>query len=228
MLLFLARASISGTRSVGWPFNFLHLDTIVHTTLPISSYYPECCVPESSPIGESLHHFRRDAPAGSIVSEFPQSPLRVDPRLHLAMPQNYGATSPPATPSSARQRPQNGQIQATPAKSISSLEPQGTVWSSTVNLANTTIGAGALAFPSAFSAMGLVPGIMSCLISATTAAFGLYLLSRCATQVGQRPGDEGRKASFNEVARISFGKGWITRLFDVSLRMTMEHAAGDS
>lgn len=90
------------------------------------------------------------------------------------------------------------------------------MWSSTVNLANTTIGAGALAFPSAFSAMGLVPGITSCIVSACTAAFGLYLLSRCATQVGQRAGDEGRKASFNEVARISFGKGWITRLFDVS------------
>lgn len=133
------------------------------------------------------------------------------------MPQNYGATSPPITPASRRQLGRDGRTpQATPAKSIASPEPQGTVFSSTVNLANTTIGAGALAFPSAFAAMGLVHGIASCLISATTAAFGLYLLSRCATQVGQRPGDEWRKPSFNEVARISFGKGWITRLFDVS------------
>jgi amino acid permease len=77
------------------------------------------------------------------------------------------------------------------------------------------IGAGALAFPSAFAALGLIPGIVTCLISACLTASGLYLLSRCATVVGTRPGDEGRKASFNEVARLTFGKGWATRLFDV-------------
>jgi amino acid permease len=64
--------------------------------------------------------------------------------------------------------------------------------------------------------MGLIPGIVSCLVSACTAVFGLWLLSRCATLVGVRPGDEGRKASFNEVARLAFGKGWVMRLFDVS------------
>jgi amino acid permease len=92
-----------------------------------------------------------------------------------------------------------------------------TVRSSVTNLANTVIGAGALAFPSAFAAMGLIPGIISCLASGSLTCFGLYLLSRCATQVGKRPGDEGRKASFNEVARLAFGKKWIMRLFDVSV-----------
>lgn len=92
----------------------------------------------------------------------------------------------------------------------------GTVFSSIVNLTNTTVGAGALAFPSAFAAMGLVPGVVSCVVSATTAAFGLYCLSRCATHTGVRPGEEGRKASFNEVARLAFNKGWVTRVFDVS------------
>ena len=92
----------------------------------------------------------------------------------------------------------------------------GTVVSSTSNLANTVLGTGALAFPSAFSAMGLIPGALSCGLSAVTAAFGLYLLSRCATQTGVRPGEEGRKASFNEVARLAFNKSWVTRIFDVS------------
>jgi hypothetical protein len=159
-----------------------------------------------------IHH-RESGLATTTILEVPLRKPRSEPAG--IMSQNYGATSPPVTPASRRRMPTD-QVYTTPAKSISSLEPQGTVWSSIVNLTNTTVGAGALAFPSAFSAMGLVPGVASCLVSASTAAFGLYLLSRCATQVGQRPGDEGRKASFNEVARISFGKGWITRLFDVS------------
>ena len=104
------------------------------------------------------------------------------------------------------------------ARTLQAMEEDktGTVFSSIVNLTNTTVGAGALAFPSAFAAMGLVPGALSCGLSAATAAFGLYLLSRCATQTGIRPGEEGRKASFNEVARITFNKGWVTRIFDVS------------
>ena len=75
---------------------------------------------------------------------------------------------------------------------------------------------GALAFPSAFASMGLIPGILSCAFSASTSIFGLYLLSRCATMVGKKPGQETTKASFNEVAKMTFGKGWATRVFDVS------------
>ncbi|KAK4684951.1 hypothetical protein P7C73_g5205, partial [Tremellales sp. Uapishka_1] len=89
--------------------------------------------------------------------------------------------------------------------------------SSVTNLANTIIGSGALAFPSAFASMGLAVGFLSCAFSGVTAFFGLYLLSRCATRVGERPGDEGRKASFNEVARLTFGKGWATRGFDLAI-----------
>lgn len=95
-------------------------------------------------------------------------------------------------------------------------QPGASVLSSVSNLANTIIGSGALAFPAAFASMGMVSGIVSCLFSASTATFGLWLLSRCALLVGQRPGDEGRMASFNEVARLAFGKGWVMRLFDVS------------
>jgi hypothetical protein len=35
--------------------------------------------------------------------------------------------------------------------------------------------------------------------------------------VGKKPGQETTKASFNEVAKMTFGKGWATRLFDVRL-----------
>jgi hypothetical protein len=34
--------------------------------------------------------------------------------------------------------------------------------------------------------------------------------------VGKKPGQETTKASFNEVAKMTFGKGWATRVFDVS------------
>lgn len=60
--------------------------------------------------------------------------------------------------------------------------------SSVSNLANTIIGSGALAFPSAFASMGILPGIVSCAFSGATSGFGLYLLSRCATQVGRPVG----------------------------------------
>lgn len=119
----------------------------------------------------------------------------------------YGATSPP--------RPSSG---ASVADYTLRAPKDGhaSVISSVSNLSNTILGAGALAFPSAFAAMGLLPGSFSCALSGATAVFGLYLLSRCATVVATRPGDEGKKASFNEIAKLTFGKGWATKAFDVS------------
>jgi amino acid permease len=122
----------------------------------------------------------------------------------------YGAFSPPGTPGT----PASTRTFSLPTKP--GHKGIASIHSSVVNLANTIIGAGALAFPSAFAAMGLMPGVISCLFSGLTSIFGLYLLSRCAAVVGTAPGDEGKKASFSEVARITFGKGWAMRLFDVS------------
>ncbi|WVQ76391.1 hypothetical protein IAR50_006057 [Cryptococcus sp. DSM 104548] len=123
------------------------------------------------------------------------------------MPADYGAASPPRTSSAS--------------STISLVDPpkhgHASITSSVTNLSNTILGAGALAFPSALAAMGIVPGMLSCLSSGMSAMFGLYLLSRCATVVGTRPGDEGRKASFNEVARLTFGKGWATKVFDLAI-----------
>ncbi len=130
--------------------------------------------------------------------------------------QNYGTASPPASSSST--------LPPTPSRPRRAIdEAQASIPSSVTNLANTVIGAGALAFPSAFAAMGLLPGMFTCVMSGCFAAFGLYLLSRCATLVGKRPGHEGRKSSFNEVARLTFGKGWATKLFDVSWPTGTEH-----
>jgi hypothetical protein len=46
--------------------------------------------------------------------------------------------------------------------------------------------------------------------------------------VGKKPGQETTKASFNEVAKMTFGKGWATRVFDVSWQWleTREQADG--
>ncbi|WWD22334.1 hypothetical protein CI109_106825 [Kwoniella shandongensis] len=122
---------------------------------------------------------------------------------------DYGATSPPGSSSSSTIRKPSSQA---PPK-----DGHASVTSSVTNLTNTIVGAGALAFPSAFASMGMIPGIISCAFSAMTAMFGLYLLSRCASVVGTRPGEQGRKASFNEVARLTFGKGWATRAFDLAI-----------
>ncbi|KAK8845389.1 hypothetical protein IAR55_006102 [Kwoniella newhampshirensis] len=122
---------------------------------------------------------------------------------------DYGATSPPASSSSST-------LQNT-TRHLPTKDGHASVTSSVTNLTNTIVGAGALAFPSAFASMGIIPGVISCAFSAVTAMFGLYLLSRCASVVGTRPGEEGRKASFNEVARLTFGKGWATRAFDLAI-----------
>ena len=155
------------------------------------------------PVHQSLHPIDLSSPLSASS--------RSSSDTSHSMPQhNYGTTSPPASSSTT--------LPPTPSRSRHD-EGHASIFSSVTNLANTVIGAGALAFPSAFAAMGLIPGAISCLFSGSLTIFGLYLLSRCATLVGKRPGDEGRKASFNEVARLTFGKGWATNLFDVSLQL---------
>lgn len=131
-------------------------------------------------------------------------------------PQAYGATPTSNRTQRSRQVSRRTPRRSAPPEPPAQEQGHATIQSSVSNLANTIIGAGALAFPSAFASMGLIPGILSCAFSASTSIFGLYLLSRCATMVGKKPGQETTKASFNEVARLTFGKGWATRVFDVS------------
>ena len=110
--------------------------------------------------------------------------------------------------------------------------------------------------------MGLIPAFFSCIFAGACSAFGLYLLSLCARQVGRpvnqpatafsssgpntpakhtplrqrEDGDEDDladlsfartivsrvnyekpEASFNQVARLTFGEGWATRCFDAAI-----------
>ncbi|RXK37644.1 vacuolar amino acid transporter 5 [Tremella mesenterica] len=138
----------------------------------------------------------------------------------MSQPQ-YGTSSP--APASAYNnfispaRSRRSHRSARSARSIAQSQGSATIISSISNLANTIIGAGALAFPSAFATMGIIPGVVSCAFCGITSFFGLYLLSRCATIVGRQPGHEMKKASFNEVAKIAFGKGWATRVFDLAI-----------
>ncbi|KAJ3303091.1 hypothetical protein HDV03_004170 [Kappamyces sp. JEL0829] len=76
-------------------------------------------------------------------------------------------------------------------------QPSGTVLSSFYNITNTILGSGMLAMPSALAATGLGFGIVMIGLCAAASAFGLFLLSRIAAQVG-------RKSSFFTCASITY------------------------
>lgn len=77
------------------------------------------------------------------------------------------------------------------------INPSGTILSSSINIANTILGSGMLAMPSALAATGLAGGIGMIAIAGCLSALGLFLLGRMAAQVG-------RKASFNTCASITY------------------------
>ena len=54
----------------------------------------------------------------------------------------------------------------------------------TVNLIKSIIGSGMLAFPSAFVALGYIPGVTFTILCAYFASFGLKIYSSCAVRVG--------------------------------------------
>jgi len=81
--------------------------------------------------------------------------------------------------------------------------------SSNVNLVNTIVGAGTLAMPLAMSHMGIVLGTLVILWSGTTAAFGLYLQSRCARYL------ERGTASFFALSQITYPNAAV--LFDAAI-----------
>ncbi|KAL1743260.1 transmembrane amino acid transporter protein-domain-containing protein [Schizophyllum fasciatum] len=77
------------------------------------------------------------------------------------------------------------------------------------NLANTIIGSGMLTFPLAMASAGILPGIITCIFSGSVAAFGLYLLSLCATKTPHR------RSSFFAVAQMTFPRAAV--FFDVAI-----------
>jgi len=81
--------------------------------------------------------------------------------------------------------------------------------SSVGNLANTIIGSGMLTFPLAMASAGLIPGMITCMLSGGVAAFGLYLLSLCAVKAPHR------RASFFAVAELTFPRAAV--FFDAAI-----------
>ncbi|KAK2463582.1 hypothetical protein APHAL10511_004333 [Amanita phalloides] len=77
------------------------------------------------------------------------------------------------------------------------------------NLSNTIIGSGMLTFPLAMATQGVMPGIITCLLSGGVAAFGLYLLSLCATKT------QHRRASFFAVAQLTYPRAAV--FFDAAV-----------
>ncbi|KAH7927298.1 vacuolar amino acid transporter 5 [Leucogyrophana mollusca] len=97
-------------------------------------------------------------------------------------------------------------------------EGPATIVSSVSNLANTIIGSGMLTFPLALASAGIIPGMITCVLSGAVGAFGLYLLSLCARYTPHR------RSSFFAVSQLTFPKAAIffdaaiaTKCFGVSI-----------
>lgn len=86
---------------------------------------------------------------------------------------------------------------------------QATTISSIVNLLNTIVGAGTLAMPSVLSHMGIMLGVVLILWSGVTAAFGLYLQSKCARYL-----DRGT-SSFFALSQITYPNASV--IFDLAI-----------
>ena len=66
---------------------------------------------------------------------------------------------------------------------------------------------------------GLIPGVITCALSGSIGAFGLYLLSLCATRT------KHRHASFHAISKLTFPRAAVffdaaiaTKCFGVSIR----------
>lgn len=90
-------------------------------------------------------------------------------------------------------------------------EPTAGFGSCSINLLKTIIGAGMLAMPSSFAALGYVPGTLFVLVAATLAAFGLHLLVVSSQYAG------GRNATINKLAGLTYPR--LTVLFDFAIAL---------
>ncbi|KAI9812275.1 MAG: hypothetical protein M1827_004723 [Pycnora praestabilis] len=81
--------------------------------------------------------------------------------------------------------------------------------SSVINLVNTIVGAGVLAMPLALSRMGILLGVLIIIWSGLTAAFGLYLQTRCARYL------ERGSASFFALSQITYPNAAV--IFDAAI-----------
>ena len=87
-----------------------------------------------------------------------------------------------------------GGLRASPAAPAAAQEGGSSILSCVANLANTNMGVGLLALPSAVSSAGMVGGLALLLLSAAIATAGSLLLADCVEAVG-------RPASLSKVTR---------------------------
>ncbi|KAI8813760.1 transmembrane amino acid transporter protein-domain-containing protein [Cladochytrium replicatum] len=88
------------------------------------------------------------------------------------------------------------------------LEAKGTISSSVINIANTMMGAGMLALPSALAKVGLGLGSALILLAGIAAAFGMSLLTFAAQRIG-------RNSSFFAISKITYPGAAI--VFDIAI-----------
>ncbi|KAI8084094.1 transmembrane amino acid transporter protein-domain-containing protein [Gilbertella persicaria] len=131
-------------------------------------------------------------------------PLEYDPGLELVPQQDrqpllqdsVSSTSPFVQPTTIYVQDYEQHATATPISCI-------------INLANTILGTGMLAMPSAMASVGILPGIFLIGFSALMSGTGLYFLSRCAART------EGRNASFFAISKLTWPK--IAVFFDLAI-----------
>lgn len=126
-------------------------------------------------------------------------------------------SSSPSPPHVEDRRPLlHGDADANDSDSATPAKPAGrdgaaTLVSCIANLANTVIGTGSLAMAHAFAGEGLIPGVLMVLVCGSTAAFGLYLLTRCAAMAPHRA------ASFSSLSNLTYPG--LARLFDFAVAL---------
>ncbi|OZJ04443.1 hypothetical protein BZG36_02797 [Bifiguratus adelaidae] len=89
-------------------------------------------------------------------------------------------------------------------------EGQASFSSCAINLANTILGTGMLAMPSAIASVGLIPGICLIVYSGLASGLGLYLLSLCARRT-----HPPRSASFFACSQITWPHAGV--FFDLAI-----------
>ncbi|KAJ3076647.1 hypothetical protein HDU98_001657 [Podochytrium sp. JEL0797] len=90
----------------------------------------------------------------------------------------------------------------------SEVDATGTTLSSAVNITNTILGSGMLAMPKALASTGLGLGSLMIALSGCASAFGLTLLTHCASKIG-------RHSSFFQISKLTYPQAAIW--FDLAI-----------
>lgn len=125
------------------------------------------------------------------------------------MVQKYGAVLTAAADATIGDNESSALLAGNAAPSVQQKEGHASMLSSVSNLTNTIMGSGMLTFPLAMASSGIIPGILTCILSGCIGAFGLYLLSLSARRVPHR------NSSFFAVAQLTFPQAAI--LFDAAI-----------